>query len=402
MDNIELIKNQIDKGNDLLESVSKMRERHTDVINVIAYVNDDVQSNRKSINTWQYITVDVLLNIYSENDYHIKQFKDTITNKNLGYNYQREFTTEINNGLSVLESAYESLNMGLGKNTISKNEKVKQSKIFISHKTEDKPFVNELVKLIEFVIGSDPNKIFCSSIGGYDIKPGNEILNELKRQFNDYEILFLVVHSPRYYTSPVCLNEMGASWVLGTKFVSFLTPDCEYSMLKGVIDGKYMSIKVNEAQDTVVSKLNSFKDYLLDIFSIEKEKFNQTRWESIRNNFVAISSNMVFNIDNDNKPEMKANAKADIQAELVSKNPYVITISNRGRNIAKNVNIKLDNICEGMFISGLDYFPMEYMKPNHHVNLTLYPCLGDPQKFKIYFTWEEKSGYFESEDTIVI
>ena len=84
MNTVELIKIQIDKGCELLEGVSKMRERHTNVINMIAFVSDDIQSNRKAINTWQYITQDVLMSIYGENDYHIKQFKDTITNKNIG------------------------------------------------------------------------------------------------------------------------------------------------------------------------------------------------------------------------------------------------------------------------------------------------------------------------------
>lgn len=404
MNSIELIKLQIEKGNKILDDVSKMRERHTNVINMVAFVSEDVQNNRKAINAWQYLTQDVLLSIYSKDDYHINHFKDTITDKNVGFNYQREFTTEINNGLSVLESAYESLKLGLTNSNTVNCSSSKPPKIFISHKTEDKSFVNELVKLIEFVIGSDPDKIFCSSIGGYDIKPGDEILSELKRQFNDYEVLFLVVHSPRYYKSPVCLNEMGASWVLGTKFISFLTPDCEYPMLKGVIDDKYMSIKVNDAQDTVSSKLNSFKDYLLDIFSCDKEKFNQTRWETLRNDFVAITSSMKCDARQDEKDNNEASSKknADIQAELISKNPYVISVINRGKGVAKNVNIMLDKECEGMLVSGLDHFPMEFLKPQHHINLNLYPCIGDPQKFKIYFTWYEKDVKFESEDVITI
>lgn len=404
MESIDLIKLQIEKGNKILEDVSKMRERPTNVINMVAYVSEDVQNNRKAINTWQYLTQDVLLTIYSETDYHVNLFKNTITAKNIGYNYQREFTTEINNGLSVLESAYESLKLGLTNRKTDNSGSAKPPKIFISHKTEDKPFVNELVKLIEFVIGSDPNIIFCSSIGGYDIKPGKEILNELKRQFNDYEILFLVVHSPRYYKSPVCLNEMGASWVLGTKFISFLTPDCEYPMLKGVIDGKYMSIKVNDAQDTVSSKLNSFKDYLLDVFSCDKEKFNQTRWETLRNDFIAITSLMKCDTrqNEEDKNETSVKKKADIQAELISKNPYVISVINRGEGVAKNLNIMLDKECEGMLVSGLDHFPIEYLKPQHHINLNIYPCIGDPEKFKIYSTWYEKDVKYESEDIITI
>lgn len=403
MESIDLIKLQIEKGNEILEDVSKMRERQTNVINVVAYVSEDVQKNRKAINSWQYLTQDILLSIDPEDDSHVNYFRNTITDKNGGYDYQSEFITEINNGLSVLESVCESLKLGLKNRRTLNGCSPKTPKIFISHKTEDKPFVNELVKLIEFVIGSDSSKIFCSSIGGYDVKPSNDILNELKRQFDEYEILFLVVHSPRYYKSPVCLNEMGASWVLGTKFVSFLTADCEYSMLKGVIDGKYMSIKVNDAQDTVSSKLNSFKDHLLDVFSCDKEKFNQTRWETLRNDFVAVTSMMKCDARQDEEEiEIPVKKKADIQVELISKNPYIISVINRGDGIAENLNIMLDKKCDDMLISGLEIFPMEFLKPQHHINLTIYPCIGDPKVLKIYSTWHEKNVKFESEDFITI
>lgn len=281
----------------------------------------------------------------------------------------------------------------------------KKPKIFISHKTEDKPFVEELVDLIEHIIGTDSDNIFCSSIGGYDIKPGKDILSELKRQFEENDVLFIIVHSPRYYQSPICMNEMGAAWVLGSNFFSFLTSDCKFSNLKGVIDGKYMSIKVNDSLDMVMSKLNSFKDYLLETFNLNKEKFNNTRWELKRNEFIARSCHIEYDTPKENAIVQEVTIPqptADIVAELVSKNPYVISISNRGSGTSKNLHLQLDEKCNGMLISGLDNFPLDYLKPDRHVSLNVYPCLGDPQKFKLYFEWEEKGVKFYSEDIITI
>ncbi len=405
MNSLELIDRQIQKGTEILEKLSSMRERHTNIINVIAYIDEDVQANRRAINAWQFFTVDVLISIFGEKDNHVVNFKATISEKNAGFNYQREFREEVNKGLALLEAIKESLEIGLDFKHNKTRIIEKPTKIFISHKTEDKPLVEELVILIESVIGTDEERMFCSSIGGYDIKPGKDILSELKRQFEEYDIIFIVVHSPRYYTSAVCLNEMGAAWVLGSRFFSFLTSDCQYNMLKGAIDGKYMSIKVNDARDTVISKLNSFKDYLLDAYSINKNNFNITRWETTRNKFIERASALGFGIINN---QIESNDKDDskshveISAELVSRNPYIITISNRGDAIAKDLDIKIDDKCDGMIISGLDKFPLEYLKAGRHVDLNIYPCLGDPDMFKLYFTWEENGKKYSSEEIVIM
>lgn len=401
----KLIDRQIVKGTAILDTVSKMRERHTNVINVIAYENEDVQSCRKLINIWQLTTQDVLASIYGKDEDHVKTFQSTITAKDLGFNFKSEFQTEINKGLSVLEASLESLNMGLEISFNKDQNKRKSTKIFISHKTEDKPFVDELIKLLEFIVGANTKRIFCSSVGGYDIKPGKEILSELKRQFDEYEILFLIVHSPRYYTSPICLNEMGAAWVLGSKFFSFLTPDCSFSVLKGAIDSKYMSIKVNDPQETVVSKLNAFKDYLLDVFDVDKEGFNGTKWETVRNDFILCTSSIKpldGNSDKNDNREAKSGHKANIMAELVSKNPYIVNIVNRGDGDAKQLRVKLSEDSENMLISGLEHFPFDNLKPGKYVSINVFPCIGDPDILKMTFVWKEKDIEFSSDDFVKI
>ena len=277
----------------------------------------------------------------------------------------------------------------------------KQPKIFISHKSEDLPFVKELMRLLEFLIGTDADKIFCSSIAGYDIKPGREILSELKRQFDDYEIYFIVVHSPRYYESSICLNEMGAAWVLGTKFCSFLTSDCKFTMLDGAIDGKYMSVKVDDNYDIVVSKLNSLKDELLEIFSIEK--FNQTRWEAYRNEFIRNTQRIDFpSLEKKTAVNIGPKPTAQITSEVINTKPVMIDIMNRGDGIAENLNVRLDDACSDMIITGLDNFPLEYLKPGRHIKLSVYPCISDPDKFKIFFGWEENGIPYSSEDIVIL
>lgn len=158
-------------------------------------------------------------------------------------------------------------------------------KIFISHKSEDEAFVKALVKLLRLYIGSEAEKIFCSSVPTYKIGIGKEIFPEIKSQFEGNDIFMIIVHSPRYYQSSVCLNEMGAAWIQDTECYSFLTADCEYDDLKGVIDRKYISIKVNakDAKD----RMNEFMEKVIDFFNMPKPDFSTfSQWESDRNEFL--------------------------------------------------------------------------------------------------------------------
>ena len=158
-------------------------------------------------------------------------------------------------------------------------------KIFISHKSEDKPFVMALIKLLRLYIGSDSDKIFCSSVPNYKIGIGKEIYPEIKSQFEEHEVFMIIVHSPKYYHSPVCLNEMGAAWIQDTKCCSFLTADCEYGDLQGVIDKKYISIKVNakDAKD----RMNEFMGEVLEFFNMPKPDFSTfSQWETDRDEFL--------------------------------------------------------------------------------------------------------------------
>lgn len=168
---------------------------------------------------------------------------------------------------------------------ILKDNYSRPPKIFISHKSEDEAFVKALVKLLRLYIGSESEKIFCSSVPTYKIGIGKEIFPEIKSQFEGNDIFMIIVHSPRYYQSSVCLNEMGAAWIQDTECYSFLTADCEYDDLDGVIDNKFISIKVNAKDAT--DRMNEFIYKVLDFFNLphlELSVFSQ--WESDRNEFL--------------------------------------------------------------------------------------------------------------------
>ena len=152
------------------------------------------------------------------------------------------------------------------------------------------PFKRWLVELLES-IGFDESNLFCSSVDGYGVDLGEDIFDTLKNLFLEHDLFVIFVHSPRYYESPVSLNEMGAAWVLKTNFCSFLTQEMKFDTMKGVVKSDSIAIKV-DAED-VKARLNEQKDKLCTAFNLES--ISQTKWERKRDRFIEKFKS--FNVD---------------------------------------------------------------------------------------------------------
>lgn len=201
---------------------------------------------------------------------------------------------------------------------ILKDNYSRPPKIFISHKSEDEAFVKALVKLLRLYIGSETEKIFCSSVPTYKIGIGKEIFPEIKSQFEGNDIFMIIVHSPRYYQSSVCLNEMGAAWIQNKECYSFLTADCEYDDLDGVIDNKFISIKVNAKDAT--DRMNEFIYKVLDFFNLPQLELSVlSQWESDRNEFLKEVCKLDLDGDQRKKTKDSENPKPDSLSDFDKK-----------------------------------------------------------------------------------
>lgn len=158
---------------------------------------------------------------------------------------------------------------------------MKKIKIFISHNTEDKEYAAALVEMMHSY-GVKYEDIFCSSHPACKIPFGKSILDAIATQFNEFELIVLFVHSPRLYQSPVSLNEMGAAWILKKECYSFLTKDCSFVDLKGVIDSKAIAFKAG--QEDTYANLHDFEEMLYKEFNLERQKGAAA--EYIRNKFI--------------------------------------------------------------------------------------------------------------------
>ena len=295
----KLLIEQQERGRKLLSLIPTMHESQNDFGDGMAMFGgedlysvpeDELEDFKNKFAQWKSYVYELLEKQFGRDDQYVYDW-DTyvVTHISKRKPILNQLKKNVNKGLSLLSSFLERLDIhyhdkGYMEENNEQENIAKSPKVFISHKKEDKAYANALVNLINIILGADGDKIFCSSIPGYGIRQSRDILDELKNQFDHYDVFMVIIHSPRYYQSAICLNEMGASWALGTKFSSFMTIDCKPEHLHGVINREKICIDLNDDDDMLNCHLNEFKDDLIDFF--QASQIDQNRWENARCRFV--------------------------------------------------------------------------------------------------------------------
>lgn len=292
MDFLHILKERLDLSESLIQQLSEYGVFAPGDLTKVPSdsYEDSMEHARDRVNQWFRVTEAIIAEERSENDINYIEFKSRGEKPCWGWeDLPNALIRKIRSGQSILNTLIEIETVK--QQTIADKKEIKEvpeakktPKVFISHKQEDKSFADALVTLINFIIGPSGDKVFCSSIPGYGIRQSRDIIDDLKAQFDEHNIFMVIIHSPRYYKSTICLNEMGASWILGTKFSSFMTKDCTYDLLKGVIGKEKICINVNEERGTLNAHLNDFKNDLLSFFGLGA--IDENKWEHARDRFV--------------------------------------------------------------------------------------------------------------------
>lgn len=240
----------------------------------------------RDLTLWERRVYDVLKCYFGEEknsplyEFHLSETDKWFSFKDFGINC-------MDTNLTTLRSYIERIDVIKVPHLEEKQDKTivsedKPFKVFISHSSEDIAFVNELVKLLEFLCVDSSEKLLCSSIKGYQIPTSEDFAEYILKQFYDYNLFVIIVHSHNYYSSPYSLNEMGAAWVLKKDFFSFLVKGFEYNDMEGVINQRAISVKVDV--DEAGARLNELKNKLIPLF--KRQGVNESRWETLRDEFL--------------------------------------------------------------------------------------------------------------------
>lgn len=167
--------------------------------------------------------------------------------------------------------------------------------LFLSHSSKDSEIVNAFVDFM-LKIGLNEKEIFCSSSPYTKVAIKTNIYEHLNTLLSNDSVYVLYFLSDNYYSSPVCLNEMGATWLKKSDSLSILLPGFNFADIQGAVDKNKVGIKLGTDDMMTKASLNEFKNDLISKFGIE---ISDTKWEVSRDEFlkVSMSNSRIMNMN---------------------------------------------------------------------------------------------------------
>lgn len=163
-------------------------------------------------------------------------------------------------------------------------------KVFISHSSRDKEYIEEFVDhILQIGIGIDAKEIFCTSIEDMDIRNGEDMRSHIKDHILSSDFSFLMI-SENYKTSEICLNEMGAVWVNNNDIRYYTLPNTGFDKIGWLCDTKKAEqITDRTALDALHEELTCYYDLenRSDSWSRQRETFIKNVSSKRNNNVIA-------------------------------------------------------------------------------------------------------------------
>lgn len=408
MDQIsEVLGIQIEKAEALLQRVDAIPDGIPSAM-VAGLINYDKSLTRPLMmdaDSWEIETLELLKTLYGDDSRQATGFESNIKNKHHYFKFREQLQEDLSHNITLLKALIHTEELK-GEKTVMTEEKAvksdKPSMVFISHSSKDKEFAEELVTLLESM-GFDNTNLFCSSVPDYWIGLSQDIFESLRKLFHDYELYVIFVQSPRYFDSPVSLNEMGAAWVLKNDSCSILTKDMTREQMRGVVDGSTIFIKVN-TQDAP-ARLNELRRILTGIFDLTS--MSDTTWERKRNTFLKavnaiefVSEEPVASPLDDKykqlqidklKQEAIEKKQAKIRGKIIEsqmRGNQKLKIFNVGKATARNVNVEWLNHDEEVIVH-CEFGMIGEITSQNSRSFNIVLCMGHPDTMRLRYTWDD-------------
>ena len=413
---IEAINERISLADNILSKLSvlartprtRSSSRVISIDTTIRYDSSSVNQIKDDLAKGQFVTKELLIKYFGEDNRFTKRFEDTIVEHKIGQDYKAELTRETEDGINALRSIIESIHISGDPSENRSKDSAKEPLVFISHSSKDIAFVEALVELLEG-IGLDEKTLFCSSIPGYWIGLSKDIYEALLALFNERELYVLFVHSPNFYNSYVSLNEMGAAWALKAKYCSILTSDMEFSAMTAVVNSHEVAIKVNNAD--AKPRLTELKNSILEFLG--KPAISDVIWERKRDKFLQAvdpsyrpdSSSqsvteeyqqmMIEKMKKEKEDLLKASIKGNI-FPASQRGGRHLRIFNAGKSVARNIRVEWLNEDQTVILhSSLEV--IEDLTPQNYRDYRISLINGHPQTMRLRYTWDDD---FKTDNTL--
>lgn len=279
----------------LIQTLSKQTEKGNELLNKVQAVASIQELNNLQIDfeSWDRLTSNILKKCFVIDQLY-RMFSGVIRLDNV-FEDKNSFNSKRKHILEVLPKKLSHLNTAINYTLKAENidllpiedemlvvGKTKDDKItnmkklFISHSSKDKSIIKPLIDLIES-IGLKEEQIFFSSSSAYGVDLGENIFERLKKELSN-EVFALFILSNNFYSSPVCLCEMGAVWINSKKQIPILIPPFSFDEMKGVFPN-FLGFKMDDKNE-----LNSFKQQIENYFGLTQIHFS--KWEEKREDYL--------------------------------------------------------------------------------------------------------------------
>lgn len=405
---IEILSDQIVLGEALLQRLDSIPSgtESTKMPGFISYDKNLTRSLADDADAWETETLVYLRKFYGDDSSTVRTFENNTSVKNRYFDFKKGLHSDLNKNITLLKAQAVTESFQVVEAEQDGGTRTQTPKVFISHSSKDKDFVEALVTLLES-IGFDNKTLFCSSVEDYWIGLSQNIFESLRSLFHDHELFVIFVHSPRYYESAVSLNEMGAAWVLKNDYCSILTNDMSKEQMKGVVDPSTIFIKVNTPE--APARLNELKKKLTEIFRFPP--INDSTWERKRNMFLRVvgaientqETSTILTVSEEYqrlqieklKQEATEKKQALIRGNIFpsgKKGNRILKIYNAGQSVASNVYVEWLNPSHEVIVHW-EFGEIGEITPQNGRQYNIVLCEGHPETMRLRYKWSD--GYKE-------
>ena len=162
------------------------------------------------------------------------------------------------------------------------DNKKRNRKIFISHSSRNTVITDKFVNMLK-KIGVKDNQMYYSSFVETGAKYLDDCFESISKEFKENELMVIFMLSRAFYTSDVCIAEMGAAWVSTENYIPIVLPPLGYDDIKGVIKSTQNGILLT-AND-ISQKLDTLKETIQQYLEIENS-ISAPEWTREKEEFI--------------------------------------------------------------------------------------------------------------------
>ena len=153
-------------------------------------------------------------------------------------------------------------------------------KIFISHSSADEPIIRSLIDdLLHGALSVNISEIFCTTTDGTKIESGEDWRNSIQEALRNSKVTLLII-TPNYKESEICMCEMGAAWVGSSRVLPFIVDPITYDNV-GIIQQPKQIEKILDEES-----LDRLRDVIQETIKIDPKEIKSDRWTVKKKEFL--------------------------------------------------------------------------------------------------------------------